>query len=87
MVDIKTKDGLHKTAIFDEHMAQTAAYKNALSGVRKDARCGILFICRETHEAKFVELSDVQVKRGTDIFDKALDLWKTIKKYDPLEES
>lgn len=75
VIDVKTKDGsLDKVELYDEHIMQLAAYRRGLNV--NDAHSGILFIRRDIPEAKFIEISEDDVKRGLAMFDCLLNYWK-----------
>ena len=82
VIDFKTTskpiDGL-KT--WDEHHMQLAAYRKGLCV--PGARCGILYVSTEIDAAVLVEVPEVDLCRGIDMFMSALDFWKAAKKYYP----
>jgi len=66
VVDIKTKDKVDdKTAVYDEHIMQLAAYREGLN--MQHARCANLFVDMDGN-TKIIEHSEADVSVGWDCF-------------------
>lgn len=87
VVDFKTKpftsDNLPK--LYDEHHLQLAAYRYGL-GV-DSARCAICFVSTIEPIVHIIEIDEVELQRGFNMFKHALEYWKEAKKYDPTKIS
>lgn len=85
LVDVKTKDGLGKIELYDEHLMQLAAYRRG-AGIPK-AKAGILFVDRNEPRAEFLEATESQLERGLWMFDSLLLYWRWRTDYDSAWES
>lgn len=75
VIDVKTKDGdLSKVELYDDHHMQLSVYRRGL--LLPTARCGILFVSRDTPVAKFIEVPEEDLVRGEKMFDALLTFWK-----------
>jgi hypothetical protein len=80
LVDVKTKDGLEKVELYDEHLMQLAAYRRGAAIAK--ARAGILFVDRNEPKAVFLEATESQLNRGLWMFDALLLYWRWRTDYD-----
>jgi len=81
VIDVKTKDGEAPKGLYDEHLMQLAAYRHGL-GV-PGARCGILYVSRDTPAASFVEAGADDLRAGLAMFSGLLTYWQAKNSYHP----
>jgi hypothetical protein len=87
VADFKTKEfGKEKLpSVYDNHAIQLAAYREGLA--MSSARCAIIYVSTSipglTH---LVELSQDDLERGWDIFERLVDLWQIVNNYKPQTE-
>lgn len=78
-VDWKTKDGDLPTQLYPDHWAQLAATRRALEYTcgypAGSQRCAIVYISRETDEARMIEASEAELARGWDMFASLHKYW------------
>jgi hypothetical protein len=87
VADFKTKEfGKEKLpSVYDNHAIQLAAYREGLA--MSSARCAIIYVSTSvpglTH---LVELSQDDLERGWDIFERLVGLWQIVNNYAPQTE-
>lgn len=81
-IDFKGKDGnLEKVTVYDEHKMQLAAYRYGLG--TPTARAGILFFDRNRPHVNFVEVEQIELARGLEMFLALLKYWQIKNNYFP----
>jgi len=81
VIDVKTKEGVEGSTLYDEHVMQLAAYRDGL-GV-SDARCGILFLDRLAPTALLVEADADELRKARVMFHALLTYWQAKNGYWP----
>jgi hypothetical protein len=87
VADFKTKEFAAEAlpSTYDNHAIQLAAYSEGLG--MSSARCAIIYVSTSvpglTH---LVELSQDELERGWDIFERLVDLWQIVNNYRPQTE-
>jgi hypothetical protein len=87
VLDFKTKEFVAEALprTYDNHAIQLAAYREGLG--MSSARCAIIYVSTSvpglTH---LVELSQDELERGWDIFERLVDLWQIVNNYKPQTE-
>ncbi len=87
IADFKTKEfaegDLPKT--YDNHSMQLAAYREGLG--MSYARCAIIYVSTSVQELTHtVEIDQLELNRGWDMFELCVNLWQLKNKYEPLTE-
>lgn len=79
VLDFKSKDVVEDAKVYDEHTMQLAAYRRGL-GV-PGARCGIVFIDRQSPTVRLVEVPEADLVSGLRMFDALLSFWQAKNGY------
>lgn len=81
VLDVKTKEGALTPQLWDEHLMQLAATREALG--LPQAVCGIVFVRRDAIEAAVAVATEEEVQRGWRMFAALLRYWQAKNKFAP----
>jgi hypothetical protein len=87
VLDFKTKEFVAEELprTWDNHAIQLAAYREGLG--MSSARCAIIYVSTSVPGlAHIVELSQDEIERGWDIFERLVGLWQIVNNYRPQTE-